>query len=436
MRKLCGAGAALEVALLAIYLVIEINVLIYSAIGIAILTGVLYFLTLSKSTKSEYEQSYAYEDIGECNQEYQQLEARLHQMEVEVKELKAQLKEKDEFLHRFALQCHKISGATDAEKVLSGIIVKKTEDATLELTNHVYSIGDWSKDVDNLIQRVFGQLTSDEGGLRVQSVRLEEELHEIEQLIEEFKVIRDDYIGELEMIEKTMHSVDQFTETITDLSEKTNVLAINASIEAARAGNAGRGFAVIASEVQELAKNTMKIADEISTTIDSSVHTIKESISVYGERLQNAVEKLSKSGEQHAAVIEQLTPQIDQVSQVIEESQKLSASVTQNINDVTVHLQYQDSVRQILEHMVQFFDKLTRDGVELSNELVRVDLSEIEQKKNEMQGLLESYFTTREEWEAFGHTIEEDLKEHTEDEAEYDNEKKKEAELRGDITLF
>jgi methyl-accepting chemotaxis protein len=294
----------------------------------------------------------------------------------------------------------------------------------------VYSIGDWSKDVDDLIQRVFGQLTSEEGGLRVQSVRMEAELRKIEQLIQEFKIIRDDYIGELEMIEKTMKSVDQFTDTITDLSERTNVLAINASIEAARAGQAGRGFAVIAAEVQGLAKSTMKIADEISTTIESSVHTVKDSIGTYGERLQNAVEKLARSGEKHAAVIEQLTPQIDRVSEVIEESQKLSSSVTKNINDVTVHLQYQDSVRQILQHMVQLFETLAQEGADFSAENVKLSQSEIEGQANEVRRLLKTFFTTREEWQAFGHEIDEDMVEVTDESASQKDE------FSGDITLF
>jgi len=429
MQKVCVAGAALEVVVLAINLMTGSTVLLYIAIVIALLMAVLYPVSFKKKALPEAQavsiQGNEYQDLNQCNQEYQQLQDRVARLDSEVKDLKAQLRGKDELLRTFALQCHRIAEATSAEQTLSDVIVKKTEDATLQLTNHVYSIGDWSKDVDNLIQRVFGSLTSEDGGLRVQAVRMEEELREIRQLIEEFKLIRDDYIGELEMIEKTMKSVDQFTDTITDLSDRTNVLAINASIEAARSGQAGRGFAVIATEVQELAKNTMKIAEEISTTIESSVHTVKDSIGTYGERLEKAVEQLAESGEKHSSVIEQLTPQIDQVSQVIEESQKLSASVTENINDVTVHLQYQDSVRQILEHMVQLFEKLAREGATCADDHVELKEDERAQQKQEVQDLLKSFFTTREEWDAFGHKL---------DEGEKDTET--EEKLSGDITLF
>src|SRR6056297_1950346 len=430
MQKLSVVGAALVNVLLASNLITGNSAYIYGAVLIAVALLVILLVPLKPESSTQTERNGQH--VDKLTQENQLLQEKLRQTEVQLQELETDLREKDEYLHKFAVQCRKIAEATDAEKILSKVIVDKTETATLELTNHVYSIGDWSKDVDDLIQRVFGQLTSEDGGLRVQSVRMEEELHRIEQLIQDFKIIRDDYIGELEMIEKTMKSVDQFTATITDLSERTNVLAINASIEAARAGQAGRGFAVIAAEVQGLAKSTMKIADEISTTIESSVHTVKDSISTYGERLQNAVEKLAHSGEQHAAVIEQLRPQIDKVSEVIEESQKLSSSVTDNINDVTVHLQYQDSVRQILEHMVQLLEVLAKQGAALTDQDGGISSAEKQTLRQEIEGLLKDLFTTREEWQAFGHELDEQL---TEDELKQ-RKKADEADLSGDITLF
>jgi len=432
MQKYFVVGCALQIVVLAVHLYTKIGLFIYLAMVFAAVLGVFTLIVRKKQASSAAREPTEYENLEACNRKYQQLQADSRRLEVEIGSLEKQLETKREELYSHVVQCRRISEASNAERILSKVIIDKTEKATLELTNHVYSIGDWSRDVDRMIQRVFGQLTSEEGGLRVQSIRLEEELERIRTLIQDFESIHDDYIGELEMVEKTMKSVDQFTDTITDLSERTNVLAINASIEAARAGQAGRGFAVIAAEVQELAKNTMHIADEISSTIDSSVHAVKDSISSYGDRLHSAVEKLVNSGEQHTAVIEQLRPQIEKVSEVIEESQKLSAAVTDNINGVTLHLQYQDSVRQILEHMVQLFETLAGESGELAEKHGRLSSEELQQQKQEIDELLKSLFTTREEWRAFGHELEEQLSEGELKESK----KPEEAELGGDITLF
>ncbi len=84
-------------------------------------------------------------------------------------------------------------------------------------------------------------------------------------------------------IAKSSQAMQEILSTITEISEKTNLLAINAAIEAANAGLKGRGFAIVAKEVRKLAMNTSKSAVEIKEIIDQIFNRIDKGIEVISQ---------------------------------------------------------------------------------------------------------------------------------------------------------
>jgi len=221
--------------------------------------------------------------------------------------------------------------SASAELEASASTLTKTAEITQSLSNAVAEASERSSSNVESVASASEQLTMS--------------VNEISQHVQQSTVITAEAVKQaketdsrIAELSKAGQRIGDVVKLITAIAEQTNLLALNATIEAARAGEAGRGFAVVASEVKALASQTAKATEEIGSQITSmqsatqdSVTSIKE-IGVTIGRVSEIAGAIAAAVEQQGAATQEISRNVQQAAQG---TSQVATSIT-NVNNGAV----------------------------------------------------------------------------------------------------
>ncbi|MCH7323174.1 methyl-accepting chemotaxis protein [Solibacillus sp. MA9] len=295
-------------------------------------------VTISKGDLTEKVTITSNDEIGQLGQAFNDMQESLRTLikKVEVnaeevassaEELTANADQTSSATEQVAIAIQEVASSADTQTISAS----KNADSLNELSKAILHIAEISSTVSDLSQDATMQ--ADEGGKAVQDTK--EQMNSIHQSVSESNT-------KIQTLHERSQQITSILDVITDIADQTNLLALNAAIEAARAGEHGKGFAVVADEVRKLAEQSQQSAKQIFELVHSIQSDTEQSVRIMAQVTEDVQSGLHVSDEAIAKFqviltsMRKITPQMQEVSSA---SEQMSASV-QEVTAITEDLAF------------------------------------------------------------------------------------------------
>jgi methyl-accepting chemotaxis protein len=282
---------------------------------------------------------------------------------------------------------------------LSKTAIEKSEQGSTTLADDVYQIGRRSASLGESIAGFLTELSTGDDSLELSLGEMEAGVERLSESAAIYDKTNASLDASVERISRSVECTSDLIVQVSEIAERTGILAINAAIYAAKAGSFGKGFSVIAGEIQKLAGTAKEVAESIGSNTVMIENLVTEFGARHRELMTDSQKNLTQTIQSIRHTIAGLQPRVGRIRSSIREASDVSSSVTGHLSDINMAIQQQDAIQQIVRHMAEIFgDALTRASSSPGGELATAT----EEVASLARAIAVGHFTMEEEYIAIG----------------------------------